>query len=296
MESLGRNVGGTARDVVAGVSLATGLVRQSPDEWTWDLPETWLQGRGVWGGLILAGAVRAAELVVSNYNPDVPVPSVRSVSGAMAAPLLAGRARLVTRVIRRGSAVTTIGVDLINSPTNEIAATTNVVIAGPRVTALDVGGPAWEIAPPDDVAAALLRGVPDVPDADTAGLAPEFFQHLAVRPIQGYPGQQDPTATTLGWLRLIDENHTADAAWLAAMTDAWWTMSQVGTDGRRPVATVSFHTDLIADPTALDPSDYLLHVGRTYGARAGYVSESRELWTRQGTIAARMSQVVAVIR
>jgi hypothetical protein len=234
-------------------------------------------------------------LASQEVNTDK-TPVVRSVSGAMSGPLLVGTAHLYVRVIRAGSNVTTIGVDLCNTGANDISASALVVLGTARASARDVGGPEWNFAPSADVAAVLQAGVPDGPDFNFAGLGPEFLSHLGAKPTQSFPGQHDPHATTMGWLRLINAEIEADATWLTALTDAWWTVALVGTDGTRPVATVSFHADLIADPSTLDPTTYLLHVGRAHGASEGYVAESRELWSPTGELVARCNQTVAVIR
>jgi hypothetical protein len=114
--------------------------------------------------------------------------------------------------------------------------------------------------------------------------------------VQAFPGLKDPHATTIGWIRIEGFSAVADTAWLAALSDAWWTATIVGTDGTRPMATISFQVDLLVDPSTLDPSGYLLHVGRNVGAHEGYVAETRELWTASGQLAARCNQMVAVIR
>jgi acyl-CoA thioesterase len=214
----------------------------------------------------------------------------------MAGPLLTGIATVKTRIVRAGSNVTTVSVDLLNDGDSDIATTAVVVLGSARASASDITGTPWQIAPPDDVATALAAGVPAGPDFDFMGQGPEFFGHLGAKPVQAFPGIQDPHATTIGWLRINDVPPPADAAWLAALTDAWWTATIVGTDGSRPMATISFQVDLLVDPSTLDPSGYLLHVGRNHGAHEGYVAETRELWTASGQLAARCNQMVAVIR
>jgi hypothetical protein len=293
---MGRHVGWPDRALGTRVSEAIGLEPVAPGEWTSLVPDTWHQGRGAWGGMVLAVIVRGAELAGAEVSAPGKKPVVRSVSGSMSGPLLVGTATVKTRIIRAGSNVITVGVDLLNEGETEVAAAAVVVLGSARASALDIGGAPWQIAAPDDVAAALAAGVPEGPDFDFMGQGPEFFGHLGAKPVQAFPGLKDPHATTIGWIRLPDFSPVADAAWLAALSDAWWTATIVGTDGTRPMATISFQVDLLIDATSLDTAAHLLHVGRNQGAHEGYVAETRELWTPSGQLAARCNQMVAVIR
>jgi acyl-CoA thioesterase len=278
------------------VNLAIGLSPVAAGEWSAQVPDTWHQGRGAWGGIVLAIMVRGAELAAADVAAPGKKPVVRSVSGSMSGPLLVGTATVKTRIIRAGSNVITVGVDLLNEGDTEVAASAVVVLGSARASALDISGGAWQIAPPHDVADALAAGIPDGPDFDFMAQGPEFFGHLGAKPVQGFPGLKDPHATTIGWIRLKGFSDVADAAWLAALSDAWWTATIVGTDGTRPMATISFQVDLLIDATSLDTTSHLLHVGRNQGAHEGYVAETRELWTSSGQLAARCNQMVAVIR
>jgi hypothetical protein len=278
------------------VTLDGGLTPVAANEWTAQVPDTWHQGRGAWGGIVLANLVRGATLAAEPVSAEGKTPVVRTLSGSMSGPLLVGTATVQARVIRAGSNVVTVGVDLLNAGETEVAAAAVVVLGSARASALDISGAAWQMTPADDVASALAAGIPTGPDVDFMGQGPEFFGHLGAKPLQAFPGLNDPHATTIGWIRLPDFASIPDAAWLAALTDAWWTATIVGTDGTRPMATVGFQVDLLIDPTTLDPSEHLLHVGRNQGAHEGYVAETRELWTASGHLAARSNQLVAVIR
>ena len=296
MEGLVGHVGRVNRALDCCVRLTDSVIAVGPDRWSWEIPAGWRQGRGAWGGIVIAGATHVGELVARALNDGAEPQVVRSVNGVMVAPLIAGPAILATRVVRAGSSVVTVSVEISNVGADQPAAIASVVIGSPRATTHEVEGPLWREPAPAEVAAVLNAGVPDVPDADFGDLAPEFFGQLATKPLTGFPGQRDARAPTLGWLRLKDAPDRGDAAWLAALTDAWWTIAIVGTDGTRPVATTSFQADLIVNAADLDPTGYLLHVGRAQGARDGYVAETRELWTREGALAARNNQVVAIIK
>ncbi|HKY91028.1 MAG TPA: thioesterase family protein, partial [Nevskiaceae bacterium] len=64
-----------------------------------DLPDLWLQGRTVFGGLQAAVLVRAMR---AHCGPDVPL---RSLQISFVAPVPAGRVLVTTRLLRQGKSV-----------------------------------------------------------------------------------------------------------------------------------------------------------------------------------------------
>jgi hypothetical protein len=81
-------------------------------ESVWEVPETWLQGRGVWGGLPIQTMVNA---VVSNEQSGR---EVRSITLQIPEPVIAETHRVLTRLIRRGSAMSMWQVDIVREREN----------------------------------------------------------------------------------------------------------------------------------------------------------------------------------
>jgi hypothetical protein len=73
-----------------------------PGVFSWDVPAGWLQGRGAWGGLVIAASVNAVE-VTQQQSADR---RMRSVTAHMFRPLPAGTARIDVTPLRVGSAMT----------------------------------------------------------------------------------------------------------------------------------------------------------------------------------------------
>jgi len=246
----------------------------------WTVPEGWHQGRGAWGGLIVAAAVRAARAA------DPAAPALREISVHMVGPVLAGPAHVTCTLVRRGSA-TSVWQVAVASSSDETWAVATVVFGGSR--APDVEGhpvlampeaPDWQDLPP------LMLEPP---------LAPEFLQHLAVRPVHGYPysGTSDDV---LAWVAPAVALPEYDDATLTGLVDAMWPAALVQVSTTRPMATLSFSATLLVDPASVDPGAPLLHRGRLLALADGYATESRELWTPDGRLAVHNSQVIAVIR
>ena len=75
-----------------------------------------------------------------------------------------------------------------------------------------------------------------------------------------------------------------DAAFVAALIDAWWPAALVRTSPR-PLATIAYTLDLLADPAVIDDTP-VLYRGTVPVAADGYFVETRELWTADGRLLA----------
>lgn len=264
------------------------------DLWTtdpvWQVPESWRQGRGAWGGLVAGQVVTAAS-----HNLPEPSLEPRSVWIGMLGPVPAGDIACEVVELRRGRATLSREVTLRDSG-GELLTRAVVVFGVPRAPT-DVSEPAT-LAP--DPAPQPAERFPIGPPA-----APEFSAHLDFRPAVGIPytGAQD--LVTAGWIG-PGEGSTDELtpAVVAALVDAWWTVTIVGIDGAAltgpppPVATLDFALTFpqapLPGPAPWDTG--LWHVGRVIGGDDGYLTEERRLWSPDGRLLAVNTQLVAVGR
>lgn len=274
---------------MADLAAVTTPVPVNPDDPAsaslWDVPDTWQQGRGAWGGLIVAALARAALAA-----EDDPQRRLRSISVQMLAPVTVGACRLSSSRLRMSANLSTRSVRLERD--GALLAHAVAVLAAPRrLPDLDTGGPAWRIPAP------VAPPYGEVPVATfPPGTAPVFTQHLELRPVCGLPGSG--AAEVLTWVRLIDPAGSApyDDVTAVALVDALWPAMLPLVPAMRPLATVTFEASVTADTAALDPDEPLLHRGRVIAAREGYVVETRELWSPGGDLVVTNVQTVAVIR
>lgn len=266
----------------------------------WEVPTGWNQGRGAWGGLVVAAGVRAAQGAVAGDSGggSLPVRPVRSVSAQLAAPVPPGSVRIAIEDIRRGSATATRRVVMSASdavPGADALAQLTVLSGDDRrdVDDAGLGSPARPHAPAPDDVAVIPIGPP---------LGPEFAQRLSFAPISGLPyggsGEE-----VLCWIAPAQPEESTgtdlvgyDEGSLLGMVDALWPAVLTRFTAVRPVATVDFLATLLVDPRTVDPTEPLLHRGRVVAAHGGYVTELRELWTRDGRLAVANQQVIAIIR
>jgi len=245
---------------------------------SWEVPEGWLQGRGTWGGLLAAGIIRAAAAAEGRGLP------LREVSVHMVGPLPAGPAGVSTTLVRQGSATSVWQVAVAGEETWAVG---TAVFGGPR---------AANFTPTVDL---VMPKAPEWAACDVVAIgppiAPEFLQHLALRPISGLPysGGADPV---MAWLAPAKPPTTYDEGLLVGLIDAMWPASLVQVSTPRPMATLSFSATLLVDPATVDPQVPLLHHGRLLGYADGYATETRELWTADGRLAVHNTQVITVIK
>jgi hypothetical protein len=261
-------------------------------ESTWHVPDTWQQGRGVWGGLPVQTMI---EAVVRNEDAKR---EVRSITLQIPEPVLPQTHRVITRLIRQGSAMSMWQVDIIRESENLTVAFGQVVTGEDKDLEFDPPTHAWETAV-----------FPQVPAFDHVEIAPigppfgpDFAQHLEFRPVTPLP-TMGTEARVYGWINL-PQRTVAGAFWTAAqllsMVDAWWPSPYTLMKSMRPVATVSFSANLLIDPKDIDSIDGerapLLFESSVSSVKGGFMSELRRLWTPDGRLAVENLQSILVIK
>lgn len=246
-----------------------------------DIPDGWQQGRGLFGGFVmalLARAIRAEE--------DEAGRALRSLTAELPGPTQPGRAELRVEVLRRGNGVTTTAVRLLQG--GELMAHAVGVLGRTRVQDRDQ----VQLTPP-----ALTRWQ-DVPVAPVRPpLGPVFAQHCEFRPVGNLPfsgSTADPVAQ--GWFRLRAPGATWDEAEVVAVIDGYWPALLTSEPMPRPVVTLAFTFQALRPAHTLDRSAPLFHRARTLAASDGYLVEQRELWTPAGELVALNQQTMAIVK
>lgn len=264
-----------------------------PGRFVLDVPHGLQQGRGAWGGVPTGAMVSAVQQV----DPRTEL-RLRTMSAQLVAPLLAGRAHVSVESLRRGSATHTLAARILDDVGNLIAH--SVVVLGAARSGPDMpDGPEWLAV---DVPPALAAGPEAVPVLNVGPpLAPEFARALEFRIISGLPFTGRRDVETLGWIRPRGPVADLGAPVVTAMADAWWVAVVSALDRPRPVGTLGFALELVADPADLprEPDGRmrpLLHRGRSVSAAQGYLVETRELWSTDGRLVSWNTQTVAVIK
>jgi hypothetical protein len=87
---------------------------------------------------------------------------------------------------------------------------------------------------------------------EAAPSTPAFAQHFDYRIASGFPFAQGAPETT-GWVRAKQPGSLRDAAYVAAMIDVWYPAFLIRNTHPRPLATIAYTLEQIADIADLAP-------------------------------------------
>ncbi len=249
------------------------------EQWL-DVPDGWQQGKGAFGGFVLASLVRAMERAHGD-----PSRRLRAMTASIAAPVLPERSRIETKVLRAGAGLSAVTATL--SQSESICAHAIGTFAKDR--ALDFVG--WQQRTPPALGDWRERAVVDV----APPLGPVFAPHFEYRPARGFPFDGvEPRAE--GWVRAKQPGAARDAAYITALVDVWWPCALVMSSGPRPMATIAFSLEIVGDFHGLDPDAPCYHRAHSEVCVGGYALETRELWGHDGRLIAVNHQTFAVIK
>ena len=244
------------------------------------IADGWRQGRGAFGGLTIAALIRAIEARVAD-----PARRVRSVTAELPAPAVPGVAQVEVEILRSGSSLTCARAALRQDGT--VASHIVAILAASRPLEAPL---AWnELVPPP------APPWQEVTAHAAAPRWPEFAQHFEYRPVAGAP-LAGGAACAVGWVRSRTPGAARDAAYLAALVDAWWPAALIRATAMRPLATIAYTLDIVGDAAAGDPDAPLLYRGTVPVCGDGYFLETRELWSADGRLLALNHQTFAIIR
>lgn len=249
-------------------------------QFQWQVPTGWTQGRGAFGGLVIAALVRSVEMAANSEER-----AVRTVDAHLVGPVVAGPADISVEALRIGNNVSSFAARLKQG--GEVLAHAVLITGKVRSTEFDRQDMATPELPPWGEAMVLPIGPP---------LGPEFAGHFEFRSTGNLPFSASAQATSSGWVRPLNPGRARDAAYVAAQADAWWPAILARLSTPRPTATLSFNLQIVEDPAKLDPALPLFHRARALAGLGGYIAEQRELWTAEGKLVALNQQTFAVIR
>lgn len=241
-----------------------------------DIPDGWQQGKGAYGGIVLALLVRAMEAA-----PEAADRPIRTLQAVIPAPVDVGPARIRVEVLRAGTGVSTINATLLQG--DQVRAQGTGIFGRERRTLGWTEVHRREV--PDWRSLTPLEGLP---------MGPPFSRHFEWR-LAGDPPFTGGAPEAVGWIRPLRPGPRRDAGYVTSLADSWWPGHFGRYDRPVPSATVSFYLQFCADLAGLDPEAPLLHVGRSERLADGYNHERRELWGEDGRLVAINQQTMSLV-
>jgi len=273
---------------MAEFAQALDALRRDGECWHAIVPQSWANGRTVYGGLLAAYTLRTMrECLVERLGTAAGCESalpLRSLQITFVAPVPAGEPlELRPQLLRSGRSATHVRCDLLLQDT--VACATVAVFGADRPSRVRL-----DIARQDPPA-----GVDDLPDMPRVpGVTPEFAKHLQLRWADGgipYSGRNEPRSVI--YARMQDPHCSAEEL-LLALADSIPTPALAMLDRPAPAASMNWMIEPIGDPAKLDRTRWSLIGTEVRAGSDGYLSQTSVLWGPEGHAYAVSHQSVAI--
>lgn len=241
------------------------------------VPDGWQQDRGAFGGLVMGILVRAME----ETHGDA-MRRLRTLTGAILAPVKAGATLCDVELLRVGRSVSTLDARLLQQGVTVARASASFGAARANLRVLRPTPP----GPPQEAEVEPVEVGPP--------LGPVFGQHYVYRPLPPFPFAGGTEACSEGFIRARHPPPQLDVAHLMGLLDAWWPAQFAIESAPRAMSTLAFSAQLVVDPARLDATRALRHRARVEAAAEGYVVELRELWQDHQLVALNQQTFVVV--
>ncbi len=257
------------------------LYRQIEQNGWVDVPQGWLQGRTVYGGVVAAMLMHKAISLINN-----PAQGLLNASVTFVGPVQQARAQLTAEILRQGKSVTTVEVRLWQD-----GAVQSILLAS------------FGVARASEIQVSQEKIAPDYPQpellqiAQHHPLAPECFKQMQMIWAEGqYPCTGSAQPDFGGWFRFdpaLHENREMTSADLMAAFDMWPPGVLPMYKTMAPASSLTWNLTCI-HPLQNMTHDWLKFQVYTDFAGQGYATESAHLWDAEGRLIALSRQTVAV--
>jgi acyl-CoA thioesterase len=240
------------------------------------VPEDWLQGRAIYGGL---SAALCLDATLKSFED---LPPLRSAQLSFIGPA-SSSVELRPTLVRRGKSTAFVTVDLIGE--GKLATRATFCFGTSRESTLsDVRLPAPAVNSPDACE----------PFFTQSKMAPSFSRHFNSRHAAGNkPITKAADADMTVWLQHKDGVVTPLIVGLVALADALPPAAMSQFSERAPVSSMTWMFDVLTDRPETDDGWWLFRT-LAEATRDGYSSQAMTLWNRRGEPVVVGRQNVAV--
>ena len=252
------------------------------------IADGWSQGRGMYGGVLLAQVARAAQQRLRDVSDadEPPTRRLRSINMSFLAPVSPGEVSLTTSILRSGSAVSHVRVELRqggeSSGESELRATAELTFGSGRA---GVAQP----APPRPATALPLECLP----MKAFGGFTDHLEHRWTGTDALLSGAARPVVQ--GWVR-PRLPATVDAGLVVAMLDSFPPPVWCAVSRRCPAASLQLHMQLARDAVPHTPAapahPWFFYESRATLIGGGYSDIQGRLWLEDGTFLGLVTQCV----
>ena len=254
---------------------STTPVESTPGRSHCSIAKGWSQGRGMYGGVLLAQVARAAQQRLPSTR------RLRSINMSFLAPVLPGEVLLTTSILRSGSAVSHVRVELYQGDESDLCATAELTFGSGRAGVAQPAPPRPATALPHDcLPMKAFGGFTDHLEHRWTGT--DAMLSGAARPVvQGWVRPRLPA--------------TVDAGLVVAMLDSFPPPVWCAVEKRCPAASLQLHVQLVRDvpDTAAAPAHpWFFYESHATLIGGGYSDIQGRLWLEDGTFLGLVTQCV----
>jgi acyl-coenzyme A thioesterase PaaI-like protein len=241
---------------------------------TLEVPEDWMQGRSVFGGLQVAIALQAMRALV----PDV---VLRTLQATFLAPVAQGVVRARAHVLRVGKSATHVEARIVDG-TDTLALVVGVFGTARSSTVA--------VTPPQpQVEADQPLEFPFIP-----GVVPSFVQHFAGRILRGQPPFTGDTGCDYVFEIAMRDEGQATEGHVVAIADFIPPLALSHLKAPAPGSTLTWMMELLSDRVDHLPLAGWRVDAQLVAARDGYTSQSAMVWGPGGEPVALSRQSMMV--
>lgn len=249
-------------------------------EWI-DIPQGWLQGRTIYGGLVAGLMMQKAQHRIAD-----PQKRLLSSSVTFVGPVQQGRARLTAEILRQGKSVTSIEVRLWQDD-----AVQSILIASFGVARES------SIVVQQERTAPNFAPVSELTVTQHHPLAPECFQQMDLVWVEGqYPFSASHKPDFAGWMRFNPKKHANRAMTIPDLMVAFdmWPPGVLPMFSQlAPASSLTWHVTYV-NPLQNQLHDWMKYKVFTDQASDGYATEYAHLWDEQDRLIAIARQTITV--
>lgn len=258
------------------------LLAAAAQQETLILPQSWAQGRAIFGGLVAGLMLARAEKLVND-----PSKVLRSAFVSFVGPVASGAATLSAQMLRQGKSVVSIQVHLLQA--GQVQSVLVASFGAARDSIINVLGShtAPQFRNPKD-----CQPLPYMP-----GITPEFFQHFDVVWSEGkmpFTGAKQPDFG--GWMRFKSSENIAQVTLphLMVLGDTWPPAVLPMFNQLSPASSLNWNLELIHLPAQAKGDSWWQYQVKTEYAVDGYGYTQAKIWDEQGQLVALSRQTVTV--
>lgn len=253
------------------------ILSQSRESSRLTLPDSWAQGRTIYGGL-------SAALLCDSMSRTTDR-SLRYLKTGFLKPLVAEKPfEILTRTVSEGRTLKVSSADIIQD--DVVRVTSQAHFVAPLDSSIEIDTfNAPELKPFDCADAVVLKSPP----------APACIRYFDIRvTTDSVPFGGGNTPELGGWMRFQDAPEQFSAAHLVCAIDSWPPAPSTFLKKPAPMSTISWGIHFAGPAEQQDPNAYLGYLARINFFKDGFGSSTADIWNKDGRLLAKSYQTFVV--